>query len=1297
MAMRDVRAALAAGIMLVLAACGGGGGSTDAADNGGAGGDEAAVKADISAGTHVTAGEALGFDGSGSSGDGLTYRWQFGDGGNGGGARIAHVFTQAGTYDVALTVVDGDGQRDKTTVTVTVDPGPAPAATNGTLNGAVTDTAGAALSGVTVAVVEAGVSASTDASGEVSLGGLDTGVDLVLRLTAAGYAEQFVRTRIPAGTTEARFEATLIAREDAGTVSADSGGAIIGSDGTGIEVPPNGLVDGNGDPVGGSVDVALTPVDTSNDDEFSAFPGSFGAIERNGDEVRLATLGVAEFLLEQGGEELQLAPGATAELTIPLYATQRNGSALAAGDTIPFWSLDEATGEWVREGSGTVVGSGASPTGLAFTITVSHLSWWNCDIAETPATVTPTFGRADGGGFDPGENVYVTGAASTRFDPRSRTAENVRADNPSDGLDLPIPPDRDVELTANARNGTLIDSKTVNAGANTNVVVDFVLAPPGDPDASITLPYDEPGAIDPAGELDRFTFAGTAGQGIQVEISGNGSDLEGTIALEDAGGNTLRQAEFYLDSPQGPDALVDVLPADGDYTVVVDGTAAEPGGYQLSVRALPQLAPDSQSSATVAPDGQDLYVTEIESTAVVTGLVASADPSFDDEAWSIRRVDGFLLFDGADRRASHDPWVELAPGGYIVAVSNNRPVEVNYDIALATVQAPTDMATAARNRSTATGTVTVPGDVVLHRIPGAAADDGLFAALEQDGGTPLPAGRLGVGVVDAGQGFTVPDFGISVANTFSAAPDPADGILANRAGRLNDQLDVEPDDEYFVVMKAGFGTGGYRLRVDRAPGGGALTADRDGNCDGDTRSVRAAVHAANGGDTVTVCAGRYQEANGLRVPVDNLTLSGSGNPVIATTAASPHTRLLTTVDEGTSGLVLEGVTLEPGAADQQAFYGDFARIDGGGVTDVVGTGDTALSVTTAGAVVENTTFSGMDEAISVQAAGVTIRNNTFIGGAVAIQDGFAGQDTTLRGNTFDATGVNGQLIDLDDGAVIEGNDITASVVDPPSDNDTPLIVLRETGNGTRGISIAGNRIETDGGGLWIPLSGSNVPTVDIEANELYFTNPAGAEGLDIDGPNLTGGSTSGQLRIRNNVIDGIVDAEIGSLGDVNGIEIVHPDALASLAFVNNSIRAIDGGATAGDAAIVLDDLADSGFSGPLGVDFVNNLLIGPGSNADAVRLASGTSFDADFNYFSGFNSTYAGGTTTTGGNDQAGPADLVTACTDGDDTTACRLEVQSSAGAVDAGTGSGYTDIPADDIDGTARPINVIDIGAHEQ
>ncbi|MBF0253659.1 MAG: PKD domain-containing protein [Candidatus Omnitrophica bacterium] len=52
------------------------------------------------------------FDGSGSTdadGDKLTYRWDFGDGQTGEGAKVSHTYTKAGSYKVVLTVDDGSG------------------------------------------------------------------------------------------------------------------------------------------------------------------------------------------------------------------------------------------------------------------------------------------------------------------------------------------------------------------------------------------------------------------------------------------------------------------------------------------------------------------------------------------------------------------------------------------------------------------------------------------------------------------------------------------------------------------------------------------------------------------------------------------------------------------------------------------------------------------------------------------------------------------------------------------------------------------------------------------------------------------------------------------------------------------------------------------------------------------------------------------------------------------------------------------------------------------------------------
>lgn len=60
----------------------------------------------------------VAFDGSASSdpdGQALTYRWQFGDGGEAVGATAAHTYVQAGQYPVVLTVSDGHLEGSETT------------------------------------------------------------------------------------------------------------------------------------------------------------------------------------------------------------------------------------------------------------------------------------------------------------------------------------------------------------------------------------------------------------------------------------------------------------------------------------------------------------------------------------------------------------------------------------------------------------------------------------------------------------------------------------------------------------------------------------------------------------------------------------------------------------------------------------------------------------------------------------------------------------------------------------------------------------------------------------------------------------------------------------------------------------------------------------------------------------------------------------------------------------------------------------------------------------------------------
>ena len=295
-------------------------------------------------------------------------------------------YTHSGIYGRCLVAIAKD------TVDVTVAGGE-PEPLTSTVQGRITDVAGSVVS-ATIEVLQDSTSvltSSSDAQGRFDLT-LEEDKHYVLKLSAPGFAAQSVPIQSPGAAGKVFFDITMIAAGAPQSFQSAESALMIGSDGAQVNVQPNSFVDAAGNLVNGDIQVTITPVDVSRAASLAAFPGDFvGIQESDGTETPIISLGTVEYEFTQNGQPLQLAPGVTANIEIPIYIdTYQDGSSIQLGDQIPLWSLNEDTGIWLQEGYGTVVESSASPTGMAMAAEVSHFTWWNADLRMIAASVSIT-------------------------------------------------------------------------------------------------------------------------------------------------------------------------------------------------------------------------------------------------------------------------------------------------------------------------------------------------------------------------------------------------------------------------------------------------------------------------------------------------------------------------------------------------------------------------------------------------------------------------------------------------------------------------------------------------------------------------------------------------------------------------------------------------------------------------------------------------------------------------------------------------------------------------------------------
>ena len=239
----------------------------------------------------------------------------------------------------------------------------------------VVDNAGNPISGA--AVSSRGALFPVDSSGHRLFENLPPG-RFFARVDALGFTSATAVVELNAGT-HVGAQVQLLPLGDPFAFQAEQGG-LIQIEQVRVTIPPAAVVNALGQPVTGTVNVTIAPLDPTR--QLAAMPGPLeGTAAANGETVQLESLFMAEVSLWSNGAPARLAPGRTATLEFLLPAALP--TQVHAGDTVPAWWFDLDTGRWREEGTGTVQPSSFKPGRLAWVVQVRHFTWWNSDLPWT--------------------------------------------------------------------------------------------------------------------------------------------------------------------------------------------------------------------------------------------------------------------------------------------------------------------------------------------------------------------------------------------------------------------------------------------------------------------------------------------------------------------------------------------------------------------------------------------------------------------------------------------------------------------------------------------------------------------------------------------------------------------------------------------------------------------------------------------------------------------------------------------------------------------------------------------------
>lgn len=205
------------------------------------------------------------------------------------------------------------------------------------------------------------------------------------------------------------------------TIDGSQDSAVDGPFGSRIKLAAGSLVDDTGAPVGGSVQVTITPMFGSNPKQMAAMPGQLQTSSQATTPGKtLHPFGSVAISMTSSGHKVNLASGKTADVTIP-------GAGPSTPASSKFYSYDAASGKWTDEGTGTKV---STPQGDVYKGKVSHFSFWGAGVAV--AQTSCLTGCVQGAAAGEAPRVVVQGVTDAFRDETTVDANGCFA------LDVPV-------------------------------------------------------------------------------------------------------------------------------------------------------------------------------------------------------------------------------------------------------------------------------------------------------------------------------------------------------------------------------------------------------------------------------------------------------------------------------------------------------------------------------------------------------------------------------------------------------------------------------------------------------------------------------------------------------------------------------------------------------------------------------------------------------------------------------------------------------------------------------------------